>query len=154
MRQSDALRETTSTTLDRTQSISDGVLFEFDDNRTAALNFREQVRKLLPQLRSIFVMRILALDYRLRLPALELPEDALHAQNVFDQRSADVLEGLADEIEFGETERVTQPISISTRQTGTREPSNLALLRRMDKQVTALAKQVDGNFVQQATQIR
>ena len=77
MRQSLALRETTSTTLDQTQSLSDGVLFEFGPNREAALEFREDVRQLLPQLRTLFVMRVSALDYRLRLPRFELRADAL-----------------------------------------------------------------------------
>src|SRR5262249_5071053 len=101
MRQSFALRETISSTLDRTQSFSDGVIFEFGPQRGAALEFREQVRRLQPQLRSLFVMRASALEYRLGLPGFEVPGDALEAQKVFDESGGHILDQLAQEIETG-----------------------------------------------------
>jgi multidrug resistance protein MdtO len=96
-----ALRETIYSTFDQTRSLSDGMLFEFGPGRAEALELRELVRHLQPQLRSLFVLRVSALDYRLRLPGFELPQDTLTAQILFDECSAGVLQELADAIETG-----------------------------------------------------
>jgi multidrug resistance protein MdtO len=154
LRQSSALRETTSTTLDQTQSLSDGVLFEFGPNRPAALDFRKQVRRLQPQLRSLLVMRVSALDYRLRLPGFELSEVALKVQKAFDEHSAGTLEELANEIESGAARRSTLPESRTDRRAELLDPSQLALLEGMKGVIGSLAKQIDGDVVQQAAKVK
>lgn len=154
MRQSSTVRETASTTLDQTQSFSDGVLYEFGAARGPALEFREHVRRLQPQLRSLFVMRVSALDYRLHLPGFELPLDALKAQESFDERSAGILEALADELETGAERDSSPSVSLTSPRAEMVDPSHLALLQGMDSLVSSLAKQVDRDVIQQAARVK
>lgn len=152
MRQTVALRETTSATLDQTQSLSDAVLFEFGRKRAAALKFRSEVRGLQPLLRSLFVMRVSALEYRLRLPGFEVAAGALGAQRVRDERSANLLEELADQIDTGVVPRHPYlPESIEVEQI---DPSHFALLQRIDRLIGSLAKRVECGVVQQAARVK
>jgi multidrug resistance protein MdtO len=94
-----ALGGTINARFDQVMSHADGVLFEFGPSRRRDLRIRDYIRRWQPQLRSLFLMRIASFKYRLRLPGFELPENARAAQQAYDERSAAVLEELADWLE-------------------------------------------------------
>ena len=93
------LRATINNNLDRTRSLADGVLFEFGPTRQRDLELRSRIRQWQPQLRTLFVMRIASLKYRLQFPGFELPETVRLRQQAYDDRSARILEETADRIE-------------------------------------------------------
>jgi hypothetical protein len=113
------------------------------------LEFREQVRRLQPQLRSLFVLRVSALDYRLRLPGFELPQDALTAQILFDECSAGVLEALADEIETGRPRHSFPYPCLASYRKQAMDSSHFALLQKIDTLTTAIAAQIDSEMAPQ-----
>lgn len=94
-----ALRELINAQFDKVRSLADGVLFEFGPSRPQDLRFRDLVRQWQPQLRTLFVMRIASLKYRLQVQGFELPEPVRVIQQEYDDRSARVLEDLADQID-------------------------------------------------------
>jgi multidrug resistance protein MdtO len=94
-----ALRETINAQFDKVRSLADGVLFEFGPSRHQDLAFRERIREWQPQLRTLFLMRIASLKYRLQLPGFELPEHILISLREYDNRSAALLDDVADWIE-------------------------------------------------------
>jgi multidrug resistance protein MdtO len=96
------LRETIQAQFDRVRSLADGVLFEFGPSRRSDLEFRDRIRRWQPQLRTLFVMRIASLKYRLQAPGFEVPETVSLKQQAYDEVSARVLEEIADRIEHGE----------------------------------------------------
>jgi multidrug resistance protein MdtO len=94
-----SLREAINAQFDKVRSLADGVLFEFGRSRQRDLAFRDRVLRWQPQLRTLFVMRTASLKYRLQLPGFELPEAERIFQQEFDDRSARMLEEMADRIE-------------------------------------------------------
>jgi multidrug resistance protein MdtO len=96
---SDSLRETINTSLDKVRSMADGVLFEAGPSRQGDLALRSRILQWQPQLRALFVTRIALVKYRLQLPGFELPEPARVAQQEFDDRLAGLLDGMADRME-------------------------------------------------------
>jgi multidrug resistance protein MdtO len=94
-----ALRERINDQLDNGRSLADGVLFEFGPSRQHDLALRQCVRAWQPQLRTLFLMRVSSLKYRLQIPGFELPEAMLQWQKGFDERSAEILDDMADRIE-------------------------------------------------------
>jgi multidrug resistance protein MdtO len=93
------LRETINANLDRARALADGILFEFGPSRRKNLELRSQIRRWQPQLRTLFVMRITSLKYRLQLPGFEWPEIVRIRQQKYDEQSARMLEEMADCIE-------------------------------------------------------
>jgi multidrug resistance protein MdtO len=93
------LREMINAQFDKVRSLADGVLFEFGRSRQQDLELRERIREWQPQLRTLFLMRIASLKYRLQLPGFELPEQTLISLREYDSRSAALLEDVADWIE-------------------------------------------------------
>jgi multidrug resistance protein MdtO len=104
-----ALREIINAQFDKVRSLADGVLLEFGSSRQQNIRFRDHIRQWQPQLRTLFVMRIASWEYRLQLPGFELPEAVQVSQKEYDDRSARVLEDLADRIEGNP--RQVRPIS-------------------------------------------
>jgi multidrug resistance protein MdtO len=94
-----ALRETINANLDKVRALADGVLFEFGPSRQRDLELRSQIRGSQPQLRTLFVMRNASLKYRLQLQGFELPESVRLLQQAYDERSARILEEMADRVE-------------------------------------------------------
>ena len=94
-----ALREAINTSLNNVRDLADGVLFEFGPSRQEHLELRDHIRRLAPQLRTLFVMRITSLKYRLQLPGFDLPESVRSRQQHYDEASASELEQMADQIE-------------------------------------------------------
>jgi len=94
-----ALRETINANLDKVRALADGVLFELGPSRQRDLELRSYIRQCQPQLRTLFVMRIASLKYRLQLPGFELPESVRLRQKAYDEVSARLLEQTADQID-------------------------------------------------------
>ena len=94
-----ALRETINANLDKVRALADGVLFELGPSRQRDLELRSYIRQWQPQLRTLFVMRIAFLKYRLQLPGFELPESVRLRQQAYDEISARLLEQTADQID-------------------------------------------------------
>lgn len=94
-----ALRQRINDELEKTRSLSDGVLLEFGPRRNADLKFRDLVLRLQPQLSALFLMRVASLKYRLQAPGFETPESVRVLQAAYDSDSADLLEGMANQVE-------------------------------------------------------
>ena len=62
---------------------------------------RDHIRRWEPNLRTLFIMRIASLKYRFQVPGFELPEAIRLAQQAYDDRSAQMLEEMAERIEGG-----------------------------------------------------
>ena len=99
MERSYTLRETIDDTFDKVRTLADGVLLEFGPSRHQDLALRDRIRQWQPQLRLLFVTRIALLKYRLQLRGFELPEAVRLAQQDFDNRLAETLDGIADRLE-------------------------------------------------------
>jgi multidrug resistance protein MdtO len=95
----DALRERINDQSDNVRSLADGVLFEFGPSRQQDLALRKCIREWGPQLRTLFLMRVASLKYRLQLPGFELPEAVRLWHRAYDDRSAKMLDEMADRIE-------------------------------------------------------
>jgi len=93
------LRETINANLDKVRALADGVLFEFGPSREQDLALRDRIRQWQPNLRMLFITRIVLWKYRIGLPGFELPEAVQSAQQEFDNRVAMELEGLADRMD-------------------------------------------------------
>jgi len=94
-----SLRETINKNFDQVKGSADGVLLEFGPSREQDLALRNRIRSWQPQLRTIFVTRTALLKYRLQLPGFELPEAVRVAQQEFDNRLAETLDGMAGRME-------------------------------------------------------
>ena len=94
-----ALRESIDDEFNQVRSLADGVLFEFGPSRQQDLAMRDDIRRWQPQLRTLFIMRIASLKYRFQVPGFELPEAIRLAQQAYDDRSAQMLEEMAERIE-------------------------------------------------------
>jgi len=99
IKRSYALRETINTQFDSVRALADGVLFEFGASRQRDLALRGRIRQWQPQLRALFLMRVASLKYRLHLTGFELPEPVRLSQQEYDERSAQMLDDMADRIE-------------------------------------------------------
>jgi multidrug resistance protein MdtO len=93
-----SLRETINTYFDQVRALADGVLFEFGPSRQQDLTLRDRIRRWQPHLRTLFLIRVALLKYRLRLSGFDLPEPVELAQQEFDEELAKVLDGMADRI--------------------------------------------------------
>src|SRR6202000_1124825 len=89
-----ALRETINSNLDKARALADGVLLEFGPSREQDLALRDRIRQWQPNLRIIFITRLVLWKYRVRLPGFELPEAVRSAQEEFDNHMAEALEGM------------------------------------------------------------
>jgi multidrug resistance protein MdtO len=94
-----ALRESIDDEFNQVRALADGVLFEFGPSRQQDLAMRDDIRRWQPQLRTLFIMRIASLKYRFPVPGFELPETIRLAQQAYDDRSAQMLEEMAERIE-------------------------------------------------------
>jgi multidrug resistance protein MdtO len=94
-----ALRKSIDDEFNQVRSLADGVLFEFGPSRQQDLAMRDHIRRWQPQLHTLFMMRIASLKYRFKVPGFELPEAIRLAQQAYDDRSAQMLEEMAERIE-------------------------------------------------------
>jgi hypothetical protein len=108
MQRTSALRDTINTKFDNVRSLADGVLLEFGPSRRQDLALRDRIRRWQPQLRTLFLMRVASLKYRLQLPGFELPEAVIGSLQTYDEASAQMLENVADQME-GKTSQGRPP---------------------------------------------
>jgi multidrug resistance protein MdtO len=94
-----ALHDTINTKFDNVRSLADGVLLEFGPSRPHDLALRDRIRRWQPQVRALFIMRGASLKYRLQLPGFVLPQAVVVSLQAYDERSAQVLENIADRLE-------------------------------------------------------
>jgi len=153
-----ALRETINANLDKVRALGDGVLFEFGPSRQRDLELRSEIRQWQPQLRTLFVMRIAFLKYRLQLPGFELPETVRLRQQAYDEHSAQMLEAMADRVERNTPyasntledshellERTLEAVQGETSQLPTgRAQSFITLLRGIDGLTACLSSEIAG----------
>jgi multidrug resistance protein MdtO len=158
---SSALRETINAQFDQVRSAADSILFEFGPSRRQDLEIRSRVRQWQPRLRTLFLLRIASLEYRLQLPGFELPETMRVCQSQYDECSAQTLEEMADAIEGKLTgfkltpdhcsellERALQACCgpESERVPAVRIESFATLLRQIDQLTASLAKETALEF--------
>jgi multidrug resistance protein MdtO len=93
------LRESINAQFRKTRALADVVLFEFGSSRQQDLTLRDQIRHWQPQLRTLFVMRIASLKYRLQVPGFELPDSVRKIQRRYDDHSTAMLEYMATVVE-------------------------------------------------------
>jgi multidrug resistance protein MdtO len=93
-----SLRETINSNFDKVRGLADAVLLEFGSCREQDLISRKRIRDLQPNLRMIFITRLVLWKYRARLPGFELPEEIQSAQEEFDNRLAMGLDRMADRL--------------------------------------------------------
>jgi multidrug resistance protein MdtO len=150
------LRETINAEFDRVRSLADGILFELGPDRRSNLELRDRIRRWQPQMRTLFVMRVALLKYRLRLPGFELPEAVLLQQEAYDEQSAQMLEHIAARIELiappaenraGDSRELLIRIAESIETEGSQVPpshaqSFIALLRGIDGLTVSLASEL------------
>jgi multidrug resistance protein MdtO len=152
-----ALRETISTQFDKVRSLADGVLFEFGPSRQQDLALRDRIRRWQPQLRTLFLMRVASLKYRLQLPGFEMPEPVRLAQQEYDDRSAQVLEEIARRLEGSTSqvertpddslERLEQKLQACYAEQSPQLPAGrvhsfVTLLRGIDRLTASLAEEI------------
>jgi multidrug resistance protein MdtO len=99
-----SLREAINAGLDKVRALADAILFEFGPAREDDMALRERIRRWQPQLRILFLTRIALWKYRVQLPGFELPDSARAAQQMFDEQSAAMLDGIADRVESSRSE--------------------------------------------------
>lgn len=98
------LRAIINARLDTVRALADSVLFEFGDHRRRDLAMRAVVRQLQPQLRTLFVLRIALLKYRLQTPGFALPPEVITCLKEYDMISAGMLEEIAIRVESDRTD--------------------------------------------------
>jgi multidrug resistance protein MdtO len=94
-----SLRETVMENFDSVRTAGDAVLFEFGAERREALEWRKRAQIAQAPLRTLFLIRMALWKYRAQTLGFELPAEVLAAQKAFDERSAVVLDGIADRLE-------------------------------------------------------
>jgi multidrug resistance protein MdtO len=97
------LREKISQNFLAVNTQGDAVLFEIGRSRDHSLAVRAQLRGWQPQLRSIFLLEIALLQYRLQVSPQQLPAPVLRAWMQFDAEVSALLEGIALAFEFKDT---------------------------------------------------
>jgi len=98
-----SLREEINSNFDKVRGLADAVLLEFGPCREQDLISRKRIRDWQPNLRMIFINRLVLWKYRARLPGFELPEAIQLAREEFDDLLAKALEGMADRTEGNES---------------------------------------------------
>jgi multidrug resistance protein MdtO len=152
-----ALHDTINTKFDSVRSLADGVLLEFGASRRQDLALRDRIRRWQPQLRALFIMRSASLKYRLQLPGFLLPEAVVVSLQAYDERSAQMLENIADRMEgkkpqetpvpagsFALLERIVESCRTDESRISLSEhgATFVPLLREIDRLTSRLANQI------------
>jgi hypothetical protein len=156
-----SLRESINAQFDKVLSLADGVLFEFGPERQRDLELRSLIRRWVPELRTLFVMRNASWKYRAQLPGFEFPGKVRVRQAAYDERSAQILEEMAVRIEDRRsgTERAfensAELMQLAIEETQAEESHGLAagraqsfitLLREIDGLTGSLASEITAEF--------
>jgi multidrug resistance protein MdtO len=94
------LREKISENFLVVNSQADAVLFEIGRSRDQSLAVRDRLRAWQPQLRSLFLLEIALLQYRLQISPEDLPPSIVRAATHFDDEVSALLEGIARAFRF------------------------------------------------------
>jgi multidrug resistance protein MdtO len=97
------LREKISQNFLGVNSQADAVLFEIGRSRDQSLAVRARLRAWQPQLRSLFLMEVALLQYRLQVSPQDLPAPILRASARLDGEVSALLEGVARAFRFKDT---------------------------------------------------
>jgi hypothetical protein len=97
------LREKISQNFQGVGSQADAVLFEIGRSRDHSLAVRHRLLGWQPQLRSLFLLQIALLQYRLQVSPQDLPAPILLASARFDSEVSALLEGVARAFRFKDT---------------------------------------------------
>lgn len=97
------LREKISQNFLAVNSQADAVLFEIGRSRDHSLAVRARLRAWQPQLRSLFLLEVALLQYRLQVSPQDLPAPVLRASARFDSEVSALLEGVARAFRFKDT---------------------------------------------------
>jgi multidrug resistance protein MdtO len=93
------LRNAIETGFENARALADGVLFEFGHSREQDLALRDRIRRWLPQLSALLVLRVSVWNYLARLPGFDLPDSIRSAQREFDEEFARILDAMANGLE-------------------------------------------------------
>jgi len=150
-----ALHDTINTKFDSVRSLADGVLLEFGPSRRRDLVLRDRIRRWQPQLRALFLMRVASLKYRLQLPGFVLPEAVMISLQAYDERSAQMLENIADRMEGKTSQAVSADSFTLLEQTLElcRADESRLLLAEHGATFVPLLRQIDGLTSRLANQI-
>ena len=151
-----ALGESINANFDKVRALADGVLFEFGPSRERDLAMRDRIRQWQPNLRMLFITRIVLWRYRFRLPGFELPEAIRPAEEEFDNRLAAALDGIADRMDskasnspdnltaaYIRLEQAVRNAASKQRQLTPRMQSFLLLSRRIADLAHSLGREID-----------
>lgn len=94
-----SLRETIGEDIDSVRSLADGVLLEFGATREEGLAWRHRILAWQPLLRTLFLNEVALWRFRAKSLGYELPEPVRLAQQEFDDQVANLLDGMAGQIE-------------------------------------------------------
>jgi multidrug resistance protein MdtO len=100
-----SLREMINSTFDGVRALADAVLLETGPSRERDLALRGQILRWQPRLRMLFITQVALWTYRVGVSGFELPAPVATAQQEFDERLADVLDGIADRMSGKISER-------------------------------------------------
>jgi transposase len=93
------LRDRISTNFASVNSQADAVLFELGPSRRRDLQLRDRLLSWQPRLRSVFLLEVGLLQYRLQVRPHELAAKILQAQDDFDRAASGALQEMADAFE-------------------------------------------------------
>jgi len=85
-----------NSSFDEVRALADAVLLETGVSRQQDLTLRRRILRWQPRLRMLFITRVALWRYRLQVPGFEMPAPVARAQQEFDKRLADVLDGMAN----------------------------------------------------------
>jgi multidrug resistance protein MdtO len=91
-----SLRDMINRSFDEVRALADAVLLETGVSRQQDLTLRRRILRWQPRLRMLFITRVALWRYRLQVPGFEMPAPVARAQQEFDKRLADVLDGMAN----------------------------------------------------------
>jgi multidrug resistance protein MdtO len=77
---------------------ADAVLFEFGPSRRRKLQAREDIRRWQPNLRTLFLVQLSLMQFRMQRPLKEIPPEIVPAQAAFETDVARVLRIMANEV--------------------------------------------------------
>jgi len=91
-----SLRDMINSSFDEVRALADAVLLETGVSRQQDLTLRRRILRWQPRLRMLFITRVALWRYRLQVHGFEMPAPVARAQQEFDKRLADVLDGMAN----------------------------------------------------------
>jgi multidrug resistance protein MdtO len=92
------LRDQINSGFEAVRAQADGVQFEFGPSRARKLQIRDDVRRWLPQIRTLLLVQITAIQYLAQMPLSELPPPVAAAGVSFERDAARVMRAMSLEV--------------------------------------------------------